>query len=326
MRTRMLFLGLFGVLAIAVAPPLAEAEGWPQRPVKIVVPFAPGGNTDGIARIMAQRLGDALGHSFIVENRAGAGGAIAAEAVARSPADGYTLFMASPSQMAIVPAMMKTTPYDPVKDFAPIGVIGTNPYVLVVNPSMPVHTLGEFIDYVRARPNMLSHAIAAPGGVGHLAMALFSKRAGLELIPVMYRGGGVGPQTDVIAGHVPIFLANLSVAMPYTASGQVRPLAVLSEKRVPQMPDVPTFIESGFQGFKIVNWNGLLAPAGTPREIVDLLSKEIAAAVKEPKLVELFTNFGVEPLGNTPEEFAAMIAADLPLWADAVKIAGIEEK
>jgi tripartite-type tricarboxylate transporter receptor subunit TctC len=303
----------------------AQSQGWPQRPVKIIVPFAPGGNTDGLARIIAQRLGERLGHSFVVENRPNAGGAVAAEAVARSPADGYTLFMASVAQIAIVPAMMKAT-YDPVKDFAPISVIGTNPYVLVVNPSLPVHTLAEFVDYVKARPNMLSHAIAGPGGVGHLAMALFTKRTGIDLIPVMYRGGGVAPQADVIAGHVPIFMTNLSVAVPYAASEQVRPLAVLSEKRAPQMPNVPTFAEAGFPGLRIIAWNGLMAPAGTPKEIIDLIAKEIALAVKEPKLVELLTNFGVEPLGNTPEEFAAMIAADIPLWAEAVKIAGVEEK
>jgi tripartite-type tricarboxylate transporter receptor subunit TctC len=303
----------------------SRSEGWPQRPVKIIVPFAPGGNTDGLARIMAQRLGEALGHAFVVENRPSGGGSVAAEAVARSPADGYTLFMASVAQIAIVPAMMKAT-YDPVKDFAPISVIGTNPYILVVNPSLPVQSLREFVDYVKARPNMLSHAIAGPGGVGHLAMALFTKRTGIDLIPVMYRGGGVAPQADVIAGHVPIFMTNLSVAVPYAASGQVRPLAVLSEKRVPQLPNVPTFTEAGFPGLKIIAWNGLMAPAGTPKEIIDVIAKEIALAVKEPKLVELLTNFGVEPLGNTPEEFAAMIAADIPLWAEAVKIAGVEEK
>ncbi len=319
------FVGAFvAIAAIAAAQP-GLSESWPQRPVKIVVPFAAGGNTDGIARIVAQRLGETLGESFVVENRPGAGGALATEAVARAPADGYTLIMASPAQMAIVPAMMKTL-YDPLRDFAPISVVGTNPYVLVVHPSLPVHTLAEFIDYVRARPNQLSHAIAGPGGVGHLAMGLFLKRAGLDLIPVMYRGGGIAPQADVIAGHVPIFMTNLSVALPYVASGTVRPLAVLSENRASQLPDVPTFIESGFPGLKLVAWNGLLASADTPRDIIERLAREIRDALKDRQFVERLEAFGVTPVGNTPEQFAEMLKDDMPIWAEAVKVAGVREE
>jgi tripartite-type tricarboxylate transporter receptor subunit TctC len=289
------------------------------------VPFAAGGNTDVIARMVAQRLGETFGQQFIVENRPGAGGARAAEAVARSPADGYTLFVTSVSVIAIVPAMTKTS-YDAVKDFAPISAIGTNPFVLVVHPSMPVNTLAEFVDYVRRQPNRFSYVLSGVGGVGHLSMATFLKRAGLDLIPVTYSVGGAASMTDVIGGHVPIFFATLSEAVPHVASGALRLLAVSSEKRAPQIPDVPTFNESGFPGFKTITWNGLLAPTGTPREIIDRIAREIAGAAKDPKFIERLGSFGIHPLGNTPEEFAAMIAADIPFWAEAAKIAGVQEK
>jgi tripartite-type tricarboxylate transporter receptor subunit TctC len=323
MPTRRLFLTLLAVLtSLGIALP-ARSESWPQRPVKIVVPFAPGGNTDGIARIVAQRLSEVFKQPFVVENRAGAGGAIASEAVARSPADGHTLIMATLGQIAITPAMTKVA-YDPVKDFAPISVIGTNPFVLIAHPSVPARTLKELVDYARREPDKLAYA-ATFGGLSHLAMALFVKRAGIEVLPVMYKGGAA-PLTDVVAGHVQLYLTNLSGVPQYAATGALRPLAVSNEKRVPQMPEVPTFIESGFPGFKMVQWNGLLAPAGTPREIVDRLAKEIGNAVKDPNFIERLAALDVDPLGNTPEEFAAMIAADIPLWAEAVKIAGAEEK
>jgi tripartite-type tricarboxylate transporter receptor subunit TctC len=324
MRTLRLWLALVAVFAgVAVAQP-AQSQVWPQRPVKIIVPFAAGGNTDGIARIVAQRLGEAFGQHFVVENRTGAGGALAAEAVVRSPADGYTLFVTPVSVLAIVPAMTKTS-YDPRKDFAPISNIGINPFVLVVHPSLPVRTVTELVDYVRRQPNKLSYAAAALGAVQHLATELFLKRAGLDVTAVMYRGGAP-PLTDVLAGHVPIYLTSLSDVLPHTTSGALRLLAVTGEKRIPQIPDVPTFIESGFPGFKILTWNGLVAPAGTPRAIIDRIAKEIAGAVKDPKFIERLDSFGVDPLGNTPEEFAAMIAADIPFWAEAAKIAGVQEK
>jgi tripartite-type tricarboxylate transporter receptor subunit TctC len=309
---------------MALARP-AQSQVWPQRPVKIIVPFAAGGNTDVIARMVAQRLGEAFGQQFVVENRPGASGTRAAEAVARSPADGYTLFVTAVSVIAIVPAMTKI-PYDPVKDFAPISAIGTNPFVLVVHPGMPVNTLAEFVGYVRRQPNKFSHVIAGLGGVSHLSMAMFLKRAELDLIPVTYNVGGVAPLADVIAGHVPIYLAPLSDAVPYATSGALRLLAASSEKRVPQIPDVPTFGESGFPGFKTLTWNGLLAPAGTPKEIIDRIAKEIVSATKDAKFIERLGSFGVDPLGNTPDEFAAMIAADIPFWAEAAKIAGVQEK
>jgi tripartite-type tricarboxylate transporter receptor subunit TctC len=324
MKTWRLRLASWALLAILGGVQEAQSQGWPQRPVRILVPFAAGGNSDIIARTIAQPLSEAFGQQFFIENRPGAAGVIAAEAVARAPADGYTLFMATSSQIAILPAITKLT-YDPVKDFAPISIVGTTPYVLAIHPGVPAHTLGEFIDYIRARPNQVSYATSGVGSVSHLAMALFLKRAGLEMIPVPYRGGAT-PINDIVAGHIPAFFINLSAVVPHAASGALRLLAVSTEKRVPQLPDVPTFNEAGFPGFKILTWNGLVAPAGTPKEIIDRIATEVSRATKDPKSAEHFVSNGVDPLGNSPEEFAATIPADLELWAEAVKVAGAEEK
>ena len=270
------FLASLVVVAAVVAGEPAWSQIWPQKPVRIVVPFAPGGNTDGIARLIAQPLGETFGQLFVVENRPGAAGAIAAEAVARAPADGQTLLMGTPSQIAIIPAMTKT-PYDPVKDLAPISVVGTNPYVLVVHAGIPVRTLAELAAYARRQPDKLAYAAPVFGGLSHLSMLLFLKRAGLEMTPVSYKGGAA-PLADVVAGHVPIYFATLSEAVSQARGGAIRLLAVSSENRVPQIADVPTFAESGFPGFKVLTWNGLMAPAGVPKETTDRIAKEVARA------------------------------------------------
>jgi tripartite-type tricarboxylate transporter receptor subunit TctC len=318
-----LWLASSALLAVLIGTQNVQSQSWPQRPVKIVVPFNAGGNSDIIARTIAQPLSEAFGQQFFIENRGGAAGILAAEAVAHSPPDGYTLFMATSSQIAILPAISKI-PYDPVKDFAPISIIGTTPYVLAVHAGVPANTLHEFIDYIRARPNQLTYATSGLGSVSHLAMALFLKRAGIEMIPVAYRGGVA--MSDIIAGHVPAYFTNLSAVVPYAATTGVRLLAISTEKRAPQIPQVPTLDESGFPGFKILTWNGLMAPAGTPKEIIDRIAREVAQAIHNPKLAERLASNGVDPLGNSPEEFAATIPIDVALWAEAVKIAGVQEK
>ena len=323
MPSRMLPLSLVLLGSMGLAMP-AHAQAWPQKPVVIIVPFAAGGNTDGIARMTAQRLGDAFGQQFVVENRGGAGGATAAEMAARAEPNGYTLFMAALPVMAIVPAMTKTR-FNPTKDFAPISNIGTNPFVLVVNKDVPARNLAEFIAYVRARPDALSYASAGAGSLNHLSMALFLKVADLQMIHVGYKGNGPA-LSDVIAGHVPAMFSNLSDALPHAAGGSIRLLAVSSDKRVPQIPDVPTVAESGYPQFKTMTWNGLMAPAGTPRDIIDKVAGELARAVKDPGFVERLSRYGVDPLGNSPEEFAAMIASDIALWGDAVTAAGVKNQ
>ena len=315
-------ISLASVLAASTLSQSAQSQDWPQRPVKIIVPFAPGGNADGMARIVAQRFNEVFGQQFIVENRTGAGGAIAVEAVVRSPADGTTLLWGVQPQIVILPAIAKV-PYDPVKDLAPISVLATNPFVLVVSGKLPVRTVAEFVAYVRAQPAKLGYGSSGVGSVAQLAMALFLKRAGLDMTPVHYRGNAPA-LADVIAGHVPTMFSSLADALPHAASGGVRLLAVSGAGRAAQIPDVPTVGESGYPGYNVVTWNGLMAPAGTPRPIVDRIAAEMARAVKDPKVAERLTAFGVDPLGNNPAEFAALIAAEIPVWIEAVNLAGVK--
>ena len=305
---------------IAIARP-AWAQAWPQRPVKIIVPFAAGGNTDSIARVIGQRLSETLGELFVIENKPGANGAIAAEFVARAPADGYTLFLAAAPQIATLPLLTKT-PYDPVKDFDPVSNIGSNPFVLAVNSDFPAKTLKEFVERIRAEPNKIAYASGGSGSLGHLTMALFLKRAGLEMTHVPYRGGGPAI-ADTIAGHVPVYFANLSEALPHVATGKLRLLAVSGPKRSAQIPEVPTVSESGYAGFQSLTWNGILAPAGTPKEIVNRLAHEVSIAVKDPAIVKNLANLGVDPIGDQPTQFAATIATDIAIWSETIKAAGV---
>ena len=298
------------------------AQDWPTKPVRILVPYAAGGNSDSMARITAQRLSERLGQQFVVENRLGANGAIASEAVARATPDGYTLLWGVQPPIVIFPAMTKVT-YDSQKDFAPISVVGTNAFVLVVNKDIPVKNVGEFIAWVKAQPTRLSYAEGSLGSVTHLSMALFLKRAGLEMTNVSYRGNAPA-LTDVIAGHLPTMFSNLSDTLPHAQSGAIRMLAVSSEARLPQIPDVPTVAELGYPGYKAVTWNGLMAPAATPKPIIDRVAAEIARACGDPAFVERLKSFGADPSGITPDQFAALIAADLKLWAEAVNIAGVK--
>jgi tripartite-type tricarboxylate transporter receptor subunit TctC len=301
----------------------ARAEEWPQRPVKVIVPFPPGGMIDGTARIVAQRLGRAFGQQFIVENRPGASGAPAAEAVVRAPADGYTLFVAALPQIAILPALSKPS-YNPVADFAPISKIATSPFVLVVNPNFPAKTLSEFVAHVRGQSGNIAYASVGVGTLTHLSMALFLKRAGLEMIHVTYKS--TAPISEVIAGHVPAYFSPLSDALPQAQSGALRLLAVSSEHRAPLLPDVPTIAESGYPGFKTITWTGLMMRAGTPAPIIDRIATEIARAVKEPEFAARLRAFGIDPVGNGPEELAATISADIALWENVVREAGISKQ
>ncbi len=322
-RIRCFFRVAAAVLPVlsALFPIAAHSQSWPSRAVRILVPYAAGGNSDGIARITAQRLTVALGQTFLVENRLGANGALAGEAVVRAPADGYTLLWAVSPQMTIEPALQKLN-YDPMKDFAPISVVGINGFVLVVNKEVPAKTIGQFVAYVRAQPKILSYAEGTAGSITHLGMALFLHRAGLTMQNVSYRGNAPA-LNDVIAGHLPAMLSNISDAMPRAQSGAIRLLGVSTRMRAAQLPNVPTIAESGFPGFAVSTWNGLAARSGTPPEIIAKIATEIRRAVKDPQFVARLDGYGAEPLGNTPEAFSALIKADAALWADAIKSAGI---
>jgi tripartite-type tricarboxylate transporter receptor subunit TctC len=300
----------------------ALAQQWPQRPVKVVVPFPPGGVTDAIARITADWLSPRLGQPVVAENRPGASGAIAAEFVARSDPDGYTLFSAATPQLAIVPYVQKIS-YDPQKDFAPISIVGTNPFALGCNASLPPRSLAELVAYSKERPGQLSYASPGSGSVGHLTMALFLARAGLKMEPVLYKGGGPAI-ADVVAGHVPCYFGNLNEIIPHAGSGRLKVLAVSSERRAPQLPQVPTVAEQGYPGFRTVTWNGYVAPANTPREIVERIAREIAAGCKDAAFVERLGKIGVDAVCGTPAEFAQAIRDDLQIWKEAVQAAGIK--
>ena len=300
-----------------------QAQTWPSRTVKIVVPYAAGGNSDVMARVVAQRLTEHFGQTFIVENRVGANGALAADTVARSAMDGYTLLWAVTPPITIAPAMAKLN-HDPIKDFAPISAVAINGFVLVVHRDFPPKTLAEFIAYVKAQKEKMSYAEGTAGSVTHLAMALFAKRAGIDMTNVSYRGNAPA-MNDVIAGHLQTMFSNVSDALPHAASGAIRMLAVSTAKRDAQAPNIPTVAESGFPGFNVVTWNGLVAPANTPREIVDKVAGEIARAVKDPQFAGRLKAAGADPLGNTPDEFAALIKADTATWADAVAVTGLNK-
>ena len=314
-RVAMAFVAIVGV------PGSACAEPWPQRPIRIIVPFAAGGSSDLAARIVARYIGETFAQQVVVENRPGASGALAAEAVARAPADGYTLLMATTAQVSIMPRIAKTS-YDPRKDLAPVGVVATNPFVLAVHPSLPVRTVGELIAFARAQPTPLAYASSGPGSVGHLSMELFLHRAGLGMTVVNYKGG-TEPLNALLAGHVKVMVLNLSAVAPFASSDALRLIAVTSGTRAPQIPNVPTFIESGFANFNILNWEGLMAPAGTDRAIVDRIAGAVAQATSDPKAAALLAANGLTPVGSSPSEFAAMLAADTRLWAEAVADAGL---
>jgi tripartite-type tricarboxylate transporter receptor subunit TctC len=313
--------GLVAGAALGVLPWRANAAGWPERPVKLIVPFAPGGNTDGIARLIGQYLSQKLGQTFVVENRLGAGGIVAADTVARSAHDGYTLMMAALPQIAILPVLQKTN-YDPIRDFAPISNVASNPFCLVVNPQFEPKTIKELVEYVKARPGKIVYASGGTGSVSHLTMVLFLQKAGLEMVHVPYKGGAPAI-SDVIANQVPMYFGNLSEALPHAGKG-LRPLAVSGLKRAAKLPDVPTIAESGYPGFRSETWNGIIAPAGTPDEVVQTVVREVQNAIKEKTILERFDSYGVDAIGSDPAEFKRTMAEDIAQWRAAIQAADIK--
>jgi len=316
----LVILSFCGVAMFAGAQ--AQAQTWPERPVKLLVPFAAGGNIDVTGRLMAERLSETLGQQFVVENRVGGGGIIATEAVARAPADGYTLLWASTNVIAIVPATTKV-PYDPVKDFAPVSALGASPQVLLVNAKVPAKTVSEFVAYAKSQPAPLAYGGGGgPGSASNLIMALFLQRADLKMTSVAYRGTAPA-LTDLIAGHIPTTFVPISEAHAQATNPNMRMLAVSSGKRSPRLPDLPSIAET-YPGYHAVSWTGMLAPAGTPKAIVNKIAAEMVRAVNDPKFAEQLRNSGIEPLAEGPEKFAAMIASEIPVWAKAVEIAGVK--
>jgi len=315
--------GLFIAMCATAAGQPALAQSWPQRPVKILVPFAAGGPSDTMARATAQRLSDAFGQPFIVENQPGAAGAIAGEAIVRSPADGYTLYWATAGQVTILPAIAKLS-YDPIRELTPITAVAENHFALVVNRrALPVGSLTEFIGYVQKQPGNLSYAHAGQGNITHLAMELLSHRANLQIAGIPYKG--IGPAfTDVIAGHVPTMFASLADAIEQERHGAIKVLAVSTRLRSKRAPSTPTVSEAGIANFEIVSWNGLLARSGTPKTILERIASEVSRAASMPEFAQQLQKLGFEPIGSSPAEFAAAISAETPLWLEAIKSAAIK--
>ena len=316
---------LFSVaLAVSfLAAGCAYAAEWPTHTVTVVVPFSAGGNTDVIARIAAEHLQKTFGQAFIVTNRTGANGAIAARMVARAEPDGYTLMIAAAPQLVVLPALQKLD-FDPVKDFTPIKNIATNPFVLVVSRSVPAQTLPEIIAYARANGGKLSYASAGVGSISHLSGALFFKAIGADAAHIPYQGNGPA-LNDVIGGRVSMMFANLSEALAQSTNPNIRIVAVTSKTRVAQLPDTPTVAES-IENFETATWNGLVGPAGLPEEITKRIAASLADHLREPAVKTQFETLGVEPDVGSSADFAARIGRDLPLWTKAVDSAGLKQQ
>jgi len=312
---------LISVAASLSAPSWAQTT-WPQRPIRLLVPFPPGGNTDGIARITAERLSQALGQSVVVENRAGGNGAIAADALVKAAPDGYTLMMAAMPVLAILPAISKTS-FDPLRDFVPISIVGSNPFVMAVHKSVPASNVREFAEFIRKNPGKFNYASGGSGTVSHLSAALFAKRANLDMAHVSYKGGGPAV-VDLLGGQVQMYFGNLSELAPHTAGGQIRIIGVSSLQRAKQLPEVPTVAESGFAGFKTLTWNGLVAPAGTPATVVNRVAAAVKDMLNSPETVARLQQMGVDPIGDTPAQFADTLKADLATWSEAARASNLK--
>jgi tripartite-type tricarboxylate transporter receptor subunit TctC len=300
----------------------AAQSDYPSRPVRIVVPSSPGGGTDILARVLADHLAKSMNGQFFVENRPGAGQMIGIESVARASADGYTLLMAA-STLAINPAMYKKVSYDAVRDFAPITQVASLPNVLVVHPSLPVNSLAELIALAKQKPGQLTYASAGIGTSPHMGVELLKSMAGIDLVHVPFRGTGPAV-TEVLSGRVPIGLPNTLSAKPLIDGGQFRALAVTGSKRAEGLPNIPTVAEAGVPAYEALQWYGLLAPAGTPADIVARLHKEVAQALNRPDVQERLATDGAEAVGSTPAAFAKQIRDELDKWAKVARDAKIE--
>jgi tripartite-type tricarboxylate transporter receptor subunit TctC len=307
-------LAAFALVLAALAP--AAAQDYPNRPVRLIIPFPPGGSNDVVGRLVANQLSEKLGHKVFVDNRGGAGGVLGTEAAAHAAPDGYTLLVVSIAH-AVNPALYKLS-YDPIKSFAPVSIMATGPNVLVVNPTLPVKTVQELLVLVKAKPGSVDYASAGVGSFQHLGGELFKLVAGVNLQHVPYKGGGPAMQ-DVIAGHVKVMFSSLVQTTPFIQSGQLRPLGVGGAKRNPVLPDVPTIQEAGVPGYVADNWWGIVAPAGTPQPIVDKLYKDIQDVLKSPELTAAFAREGAAAVTMTTAEFGKYMEAEMTKWGRVVK-------
>lgn len=317
---------LANTAALLAAPALAQTafaqNTFPVKPITLVVPFAPGGSTDVVARIVAQKMSENIGQQVIVENRAGAGGSIGASAAAKAPPDGYTILMATISTHTLNPIMGKIKPYDPIKDFAPITLLATIPSVLVVHPSLGVNTVQELIALLKREPGKHSYGSSGNGTPLHVAGELFKRLTGTDIQHIPYRGAGPA-MNDLLGGQFKIMFDNLPPSVPHIRSGTLKALAVTVKERVPGFENIPTMIESGLKDFDVYSWNGLLAPAGTPPAIIAKLNEEANKAIADPGVKAKLTDISALTVGTTPGELATFIAKELAIWEPVIKAANI---
>ena len=310
------------IAALACGGAAAQTAAYPARPVRFIVPSSAGGGTDIIARAISLRLSEALGQQFVVDNRPGAGQMIGIELAAKAPPDGHTILMAA-STLAINPVMYKKVSYDPLRDFAPITQAATLPNVLVVHPSLPVRSVAELIAYAKAHPGQLNFASAGIGTSPQMSIELLKSMAGIDMVHIPYKGTAPGV-VDLLAGQVKVMAPNLLTALPHIKSGKLRALAVTSAKRSVALPEIPTVAEAGLPGYDSTQWYGVLAPAGTPREIVTRLHDEIVRALRDAEVGKRLAADGAEAVGSSPEEFAAFIKSEGEKWAKVARAAGIK--
>ena len=311
------------VLALTLAAALPALAEFPDHPIRIIVPYPPGGTSDLLARAVAPRLGERLTQTVVIENRAGAGGVIGSQAVAKSPADGYTLLLGTIATHGILPVLQKPAPYDAVKDFAPVTLVASTPNVLVASPSAPVRNLAELLALARAKPGSVNFGSTSLGGSPHMSGELLKTMAQVDIVHVPYKGGG--PMLiDLMGGQIPVGFDNLPSSINHIRAGKIRALAVTTAKRWPGAPEIPTMAEAGVPGYESTAWFGLLAPANTPKPIVELLQRHVAAILRQPEVEKMLLEQGAESVGNTPDEFARLIAAELRKWTKVVAATGVK--
>jgi tripartite-type tricarboxylate transporter receptor subunit TctC len=309
--------------AISVAPAQAQlADTWPDRPIRMIVPFQPGSSSDTVARIVGQKLGERLRQQVVIENRVGASGNLGSEAIARAPADGYTIGLVNSSTHAVAASLSANLSYDPVKDFAPVGMIGSSPFIMSVYPGLPAKSVSELLALARSKPRVLSYASAGPASSSHLAGALLEKLARVELVHVPYRGSAQSV-LDLVEGRVDIQFGTIPPTLALVRDGKVRALAVTGERRSPTVPDVPTLAESGVSGYEASLWQAIVVPAATPLPIVKRLNTEVLAVLANPEVQGLLAKQGIELDPGSPEQLAARIRADIDKWREVIRGAGI---
>jgi tripartite-type tricarboxylate transporter receptor subunit TctC len=323
-RRRLVAFYLVATIGVALigAAVCVNAQSYPARPVRMIVATSPGGGTDAIARIMSTKLTELLGQQFVVDNRAGGGGIIGTETVARATPDGYTLLMAFVAGMAMNPALSRT-PYDPLKDFTPVSLIAGAQYVVTVHPSVPARTLKDFVAYAKANPGKLNYASAGNGTPVHLAAELFKTVAGIDLTHVPYKGGGPAGAA-VLSGEAQVIFGSVTATMPQIKAGKLFALAVTGATRLPNAPELGTVAEQGYPGFEVTSWYGIVGPARLPQDVVGRLNTAILAALKAPEVREQLARQGMDPMGSTPREFSAHLEREVVKWAGVIRQAGIK--